>query len=182
MSKSQDVVNFRKRIKIALVEAFGNKCQKCGNSFPYYIYDFHHLNPAEKSFSLGNASTTRARSDYAKEAKKCILVCANCHRILEYEENINFDIPCIFDEKIYYQKLEALANENKEKAIALKRKSSSKPSREELKKLIRNMPFMQIANKYAVSDTSIRRWCKSYNLPSRVSEIKLISDEEWVNI
>ena len=182
MSKPQDVVNFRRRIKIALVEAFGARCQKCGETFPYFVYDFHHLDPATKSFGLGNASTTRARSAYADEAKKCIMVCANCHRVIEYEELDISEISCAFDEEKYYMTLENLANENKEKVNDAKRNASTKPSREELKMLIRNAPFAQIANKYSVSDASIRRWCKNYNLPSRVADIKEISDDNWVDI
>ena len=82
MSKPQDVINFRKRIKTALVESFGNRCQVCGNSFPQSVYDFHHLNPAEKSFGLGSYGTTHSRADNAKEAKKCIMVCAKCNRLI----------------------------------------------------------------------------------------------------
>ena len=73
MSKPIDVVNFRVRIKTALVESFGRKCQLCGEEYPQAVFEFHHLNPQEKSFSLGNGSTTRAKSAYAEEAKKCVM-------------------------------------------------------------------------------------------------------------
>ena len=69
MSNGKNVVDFRKRIKIALVKAFDSKCQVCGEKFPEFIFDFHHLNPEGKSFGLGDATTTRARSAYANEAK-----------------------------------------------------------------------------------------------------------------
>jgi hypothetical protein len=102
--------------------------------------------------------------------------------VIEYEELDISEISCAFDEEKYYMTLENLANENKEKANDAKRNASTKPSREELKMLIRNTPFAQIANKYCVSDASIRRWCKSYNLPSRVADIKEISDDNWADI
>lgn len=57
-----------------------------------------------------------------------------------------------------------------------------RPSREKLKELIRNMPFLQIGKIYSVSDNTIRKWCKSYNLPSQVKEIRKISDEDWLKI
>ena len=44
------------------------------------------------------------------------------------------------------------------------------------------MPFTQIGIKYGVSDNAIRKWCKSYELPFRVLEIKKISDKDWENI
>lgn len=52
-------------------------------------------------------------------------------------------------------------------------------SREELKKLIRIMPFTQIGLKFGVSDNTIRKWCDKYNLPRKASEIKLISNDDW---
>ena len=51
--------------------------------------------------------------------------------------------------------------------------------REELKKLIRSMPFTAIGKKYNVSDNAVRKWCDKYNLPRKASEIKKYSDEEW---
>jgi len=55
-------------------------------------------------------------------------------------------------------------------------------TREELKKLIRIMPFTQIGQKFNVSDNAIRKWCDRYNLPRKSSEIKKISNDEWANI
>jgi hypothetical protein len=54
-------VDFRVRIKKALVEANGHKCACCGLVDDYVVYDFHHLNPETKSFGIGNNSTTRSK-------------------------------------------------------------------------------------------------------------------------
>lgn len=55
-------------------------------------------------------------------------------------------------------------------------------SRDELKQLIRNTPFVQIGARYGVSDNAVRKWCDAYNLPRRTRDIKALSDEEWNNI
>lgn len=55
-------------------------------------------------------------------------------------------------------------------------------TREELKQMIRTMPFTQIGNLFGVSDNAIRKWCDKFNLPRKVSEIKKYSDEEWSKI
>lgn len=55
-------------------------------------------------------------------------------------------------------------------------------SRDQLKKLIRTMPFTGIGKQFQVSDNAIRKWCDKYNLPKKVSDIKKISDEQWENI
>lgn len=54
--------------------------------------------------------------------------------------------------------------------------------RESLKALIRATPFVQIGQKFGVSDNSIRRWCLKYNLPSTKKEISKYSDEEWAEL
>jgi predicted amidophosphoribosyltransferase len=54
-----------------------------------------------------------------------------------------------------------------------------RPARDELKKLIRTMPFVKIGEKYKVSDKAITKWCIAENLPSRKKDIKSYSDEEW---
>jgi len=56
------------------------------------------------------------------------------------------------------------------------------PDRETLKKLIRTLPFTTIGKQYNVSDNAVRKWCDSYGLPRKVTEIKKYSDEEWKNI
>ena len=57
-----------------------------------------------------------------------------------------------------------------------------RPSREELKKLIKNNSFTQLSRDFQVSDNAIRKWCKAYNLPSSKSEIGKYSIEEWEKI
>ena len=56
------------------------KCAKCGETRGY-VLDFHHVNPEEKE---GTIATMIARnnmySHIEDEIKKCICLCANCHR------------------------------------------------------------------------------------------------------
>ena len=68
----------------------------------------------------------------------------------------------------------------KEKSI--KEKESKGITRDFLKKEIRNKSFIQIAKEQKVSDNAIRKWCKLFNLPSKSSEIKNYTDEEWDKI
>lgn len=57
-----------------------------------------------------------------------------------------------------------------------------RPSRDELKKMIREQQFTKIANMFGVTSNTIRRWCISENLPSRKMDIDKISDEDWLLI
>ena len=101
-AKGKRVIDFRRKVKISLVEAFQHKCCACGLEDDVVVYDFHHLNPQEKLFGISTASTTRSRQAYFEEAKKCIMLCANCHRKIEKglisTENFQIIEP---DESIY---------------------------------------------------------------------------------
>ena len=61
-------------------------------------------------------------------------------------------------------------------------RKANRPTREELKFLIKNISFTQIGKQFGVSDNSIRKWCVDYNLPSSKREINTFSDEEWLKI
>lgn len=57
-----------------------------------------------------------------------------------------------------------------------------RPSREELKQLIRNKSFLAIARdifQNEITDSAIRKWCDQYNLPRTKREINSYSNEEW---
>ena len=62
-------------------------CYVCGEKHPAAL-DFHHLDPSTKKFQLGNVRNQRryTEQELLEEAKKCVVICANHHRILHYEE------------------------------------------------------------------------------------------------
>lgn len=72
------LVNHRRfTLKIKCVEYLGGKCSICGYNKCIKALDFHHLR--DKSFNISGAHC-RSWSIIEQELKKCILVCANCHR------------------------------------------------------------------------------------------------------
>ena len=60
-----------------LVLEFGGKCQLCGYDKSSAALHFHHIE-SNKKFGLGDGQT-RSLKLMRSEAKKCILICANCH-------------------------------------------------------------------------------------------------------
>ena len=71
------------------VEYLGGACHDCGGKFPLPVYDFHHLDPTEKEHNLGNILRRKNFSEIEKELSKCVLLCANCHRIRHFEGGKN---------------------------------------------------------------------------------------------
>jgi len=66
--------------KTKLVLGFGGICCCCNLQDDIIVYDFHHLNSKEKNFLL--SEKIRSWKKIAEEAKKCVMVCAICHRKL----------------------------------------------------------------------------------------------------
>ena len=77
----------RKENKIRAVNYLGGACERCGLTSPYYsVFDFHHRNPEEKEADPGTL-LHRSWETVFKEISKCMLLCANCHRIVHEMEN-----------------------------------------------------------------------------------------------
>ena len=59
------------------------KCSVCGEN-RHWCLEFHHLNPNEKESEVTRLKESPRRLE--EELKKCIVLCANCHRDLHYKE------------------------------------------------------------------------------------------------
>jgi hypothetical protein len=80
---SEWVIRSRIEKKKKLVKLFGGKCRICGYNKYTGSLDFHHLNPKNKSFALSVRGLCYSWDTVAKEAKKCIILCKNCHAEVE---------------------------------------------------------------------------------------------------
>ena len=82
MSKSADYVRlWRTKTKQKLIAAMGGGCICCGYNKCIRALEFHHLSSEAKDSTISNMMVhPRKLETLMEEAKKCILVCANCHR------------------------------------------------------------------------------------------------------
>ena len=203
MSNAKNVTNYRRRRKNNLIQVCGGKCCICGYDKTNSALEFHHINPDEKEYGIAQGGTCHDLEKDLQEVQKCILVCANCHREIHdglYNERqlkqfqvynkeianqlrqfkidsqtkITYTCASCGKEITRYSK-SGLCEECVKKASRI----VERPLREELKTLIRNKPFTQIAKMYGVSDKAITKWCKAENLPSRKKDINNISDAQW---
>lgn len=195
----QNVKNHRKLTKERIVYVMGEKCGLCGLQDECLdIYDFHHINPEEKDFTISQGLYCNSWSKLITELKKGILLCANCHRKVHanindfkfisnfIEERANEVMKQIEDLKthklIYCKNCGKIISSKAERCLkcnGLVQRIINRPSREELKMLIRTKPFTQIALEFSLSDNAIRKWCDNYKLPRTKKEINSYSDEEW---
>ena len=89
-ARKESVIRAQKKLrrnrKIRLINMLGGKCARCGYSRCFRALDFHHVDRSTKEFNLSNLGYTCSWDRLVKEAAKCELMCANCHR--EEEESV----------------------------------------------------------------------------------------------
>lgn len=79
MTKNTQYINtYNKKRKMMMISGFGNKCQCCGYDKCVSALEFHHLDPTKKELTLSRSILSWEKTK--QELKKCICVCANCHR------------------------------------------------------------------------------------------------------
>jgi transcriptional regulator with XRE-family HTH domain len=73
----------RKEIKRLLVAEAGGACTICGYDRSMAGLHFHHVNPQAKAFALSARGMTLSLEAARAEARKCVLLCSNCHAEVE---------------------------------------------------------------------------------------------------
>jgi len=81
-----DVQRKQRAKKRDFVRSFKKECAECGENHPA-VLDLHHTDPSVKEFNLSwAAANNRATDRLAAEIAKCVVLCANCHRKLHWQE------------------------------------------------------------------------------------------------
>jgi len=79
-AKGGPVVEFRRRLKARAVAYMGVACSACGRSGHQAIFEFHHRDSSEKEFGITSDGIPRRWERILSELRKCVMLCANCHR------------------------------------------------------------------------------------------------------
>jgi hypothetical protein len=173
--KSYDCVkDWRRNTKIKLFQAFGGKCGNCSVVDDPVIYDIHHLDEDTKEFSVANK--IRSWTKIAKEAAKCAMLCAPCHR--KHHAGLLILSPDIqqFDEVLIDIKTTSIPCKVCEVPISLGRKTCSYACASKLRGhldwdqydlqalLIEYKNPFRIGQIIGVSDNSVRRALKKAGL------------------
>lgn len=73
--------------KLKLVEMMGGKCEICGYNKSIAALSFHHKDRRHKTFNI-SAYLSLPIDELIIEAKKCRLICLNCHAELHHREQV----------------------------------------------------------------------------------------------
>lgn len=74
----------RRQNKKKWVERFDGACAHCKQTYPDCVFEFHHVNHNEKEYNPSHLFHLSSKT-IEKELSKCIMLCANCHRIVHEE-------------------------------------------------------------------------------------------------
>ncbi len=81
--RTENVAQWRRSAKDELVREAGGRCVLCGYDKCLGALHFHHVDPRSKSFGLATRGHTKSFAKLLAEARKCLLLCANCHAEVE---------------------------------------------------------------------------------------------------
>jgi transposase len=81
--RSERVSQHRRELKAVLVHEAGGRCRLCGYDRSHRALAFHHLEPEKKVLPVSWNGVTVSIERLRAEARKCVLLCANCHAEVE---------------------------------------------------------------------------------------------------
>lgn len=182
MSNSSEAVKkWRKSTKERLLLAMGNKCVICGYDKCVSALDFHHVDPKTKSFSLASArGSIKNWKTLVEEVKKCVILCANCHREVHADiAKIPERIPVFLNEYENYKEAEKekmydtcpiCGNKKNKNLITCSQKCANIKNRKidwdqiDLEELYKHNSILKIGRMLGVSDNAVRKHLKKRNL------------------
>lgn len=173
----ENQMNRWKDRKRKAVELMGGSCQNkkddgrlCGYRKSMAALEFHHLDRREKDFDWTHLGK-RKWDVIINELKKCILVCANCHR--EIHSSVSPQSELLNDNNRLNKVLKptGVCPNCKGETFGTKycsvecsnegnRKIKNRPSKDELAALLKEHSYCEVGRMYRVSDTAIRKWLR----------------------
>ena len=164
LKRGSNIKSFKLKEKLFRDGLKENKCENCGisewNGNPLNC-QLHHIDGDPTNNTLENLqilcpnchAQTDTYSGSANKTNKIQRVCIDCGRPLSSRDSVR----CV----ICSAKVRRVVSEDK------------MPTKEELFDLINKKSFVEIGKIYNVSDSTIKKWCKRYNLPSTKYELGL---------
>lgn len=150
---SEAVSEKRRKNKLMLIEYKGGKCEICGYNRCVDALEFHHVDPTEKEIPIGSGNI-KSFEKLKQEVDKCILVCSNCHKELHSKINDEIQKEKLIEEERNIENYKSSGKKTKLKII-------DKISKDYVLGLLKNNTQKQIAEKYGISVSTVKRILKA---------------------
>jgi hypothetical protein len=116
-----------------------------------------HGKITQSEIAVGYEMSTVENTDFSEE----IMEYLNTHGVLRYKRTKKPQKP-----KQLIEYIEHVDGKPK-RLSAFQKYKSNKPSKEILEELVAQYPVAHISKLFNVTDNSVKKWCKSYNIPNR---------------
>ena len=147
-----------------MIAAVGGRCQKCGYNKNLAALDFHHQDPSQKEFTW-NSVSVKPWDKIIEEMKKCVLLCANCHREEHHPETTITDETFVFPPCPGCGKALPFGDDYcSSECMYRHRRKVERPTKNELIMLMQNQTNKEIAQQYDVSDNTVTMWAAHYGI------------------
>ena len=89
-----------RRVKAEAIQYKGGVCNDCLQIVHQAAFEFHHIDPSTKEVIRGNGKVRKEPTHFLQDSKhglsnsakeeldKCVLLCANCHRVRRFSDII----------------------------------------------------------------------------------------------
>lgn len=155
---------WRNRAKHRIVEALGGKCIICGFDKWTESLDFHHINPKEKLFNLSSLGISKGSKNWksiVEEARKCVILCANCHRAYHSGHAELPETLIKFDESFAEYREPKKPKVKKPKKKRIQPTKIDWPSIEILHSMLEQSNYSAVGRELGVSDNAVRKHIKT---------------------
>jgi hypothetical protein len=163
-------VERQRKLKQKAIDYLGGKCNKCGYDKCPAALDFHHLDPAEKDFTISQVSRTSWNDKLKAELDKCVLLCANCHRETHWEEKHFINLSPKKEKKVYscHSCGSGITNKAKQckKCYFKRREKVQWPEVESLIEMVSSKGYSATGRELGVSDAAVRKRIKNHKKSS----------------
>jgi hypothetical protein len=86
-----------RKVKAEAILYKGGKCNDCNLIVHQAAFEFHHIDPSTKAFKTNTSKVRKEPTHYLQGVKeltdqakteldKCVLLCANCHRVRHFSD------------------------------------------------------------------------------------------------
>lgn len=160
-----------KQLRPALLHLRGNQCEQCKLTEwleQPIVLEVHHLDGDKTNNTLENLQ----------------LLCPNCHSLTDNwrgrkkEQQIDSpSIQTVESKQLYCKECGTPIGGRSKHTLchtcaSVAQRTVERPTPQQLAQEILNTSFCAVGRKYGVSDNAIRKWCKTYGIPTNKEELK----------
>ena len=143
--------------------------EKVLGRYLYSYEDVHHIDEDKHNNSPDNLMVFRSHADHVRHHK------SSNNELIKHDDGTyscilkQHDTKCVVCGNITNNRKYKYCSDE---CVHIAQRRCDRPNKKELYTLLCENSFVKVGNMFDVSDTAIRKWCKSYGLSSKAKDYK----------